>query len=587
MGLRVLLVYPEMPPTYWSMRYALPFIGKKAVFPPLGLLTVAALLPADAEVSLVDLNVAPLRDADLAAADLVFVSAMIVQKESMAQVVRRCNALGKPVVAGGPYPTSCHDQIEGVDHFVLNEAEVTLPLFLQDYARGEAKPLYASAEKPDLARTPAPRFDLVRRKDYAEMALQFSRGCPFDCEFCDIIELFGRRPRTKAPAQFLHELELLYAEGWRGPLFLVDDNFIGNRREVKALLAELIPWQRKHHHPFSFFTEASLDLATDEPLMDQMVQAGFNMVFLGIETPDLCALKAAGKQQNLRADLLASIRTIQRKGMEVCGGFIVGFDSDRGDIFERQARFIQEAAIPTAMVGLLTALPRTRLHRRLAAEGRLTGDSGGGNNTHDLRLNFRPKMEPRKLVDGYKRLLAEIYHPDHYFDRCLRLLKTLKPHRATRRKLHAMELRAFVRSLLVQTFSRYGWAYWRFLVKGFFARPLMVPETVTLAVKGHHYFKITRSLLELERFKAGLQELARAFEARLQTARAQGMPQRLPQHLAELRAARDRVLAQVQARYRRLPQDFRAYADDAVAAFRVTLDERLARIAGEAPIPIS
>jgi len=583
LGLKVLLVYPEMPPTYWSMRYALPFIGKKAVFPPLGLLTVAAMLPEDAEVSLVDLNVAPLRDAALVAADLVFISAMIVQKDSMAQVIRRCNALGKPVVAGGPYPTSCHEQIQGVAHFVLNEAEVTLPLFLQDYARGEAKPLYASTEKPDLTHTPPPRFGLVRRKDYAEMALQFSRGCPFDCEFCDIIELFGRRPRTKTPAQFLHELDLLYHEGWRGPLFLVDDNFIGNRREVRALLSELIPWQQKHHHPFSFFTEASLDLAADEPLMDQMVQAGFNMVFLGIETPDPCALKAAGKQQNLKADMLASIQKIQRKGMEVSGGFIVGFDSDAGDIFERQVRFIQEAGIPTAMVGLLTALPRTRLHRRLAAEGRLTGDSGGGNNTHDLRLNFLPKMEPRKLIDGYKRILAEIYHPDRYFERCLRLLKTLKPHRATRRQLHVMELRAFLRSLVVQTFSRYGWAYWRFLVQGFFARPLMVPETVTLAVKGHHFFKMTRSLLELERFKATLQDLVQAFEARLQAVTAQEFPQRL----AELKRRRDQALAQMQARYQRLPRDFRAYADEAVAAFRATLEERLASLMEDAPEPLA
>jgi len=579
LGLKVLLVYPEMPPTYWSMRYALPFIGKKAVFPPLGLLTVAAMLPAEAEIALVDLNVEPLTEAVVAQADLVFVSAMIVQKESMAQVVQLCNALGKPVVAGGPYPTSCHDQIQGVAHFVLNEAEVTLPLFLHDYALGQAKPLYTSTERPDLTRTPPPRFDLVRRKDYAEMALQFSRGCPFDCEFCDIIELFGRRPRTKTPAQFLHEMDLLYEEGWRGPLFLVDDNFIGNRREVRALLAELIPWQQQRHHPFTLFTEASLDLASDEPLLDQMVQAGFNMVFLGIETPDLCALKAAGKQQNLKADMLASIQKIQRKGMEVSGGFIVGFDSDAGDIFERQVRFIQEAAIPTAMVGLLTALPRTRLHRRLEAEGRLTGESGGGNNTHDLRLNFLPRMDTRKLIDGYKRILAEIYRPDRYFERCLKLLKTMQPPLTSRRKLHLMELRAFVRSLVVQTFSRYGWSYWRFLVQGFFARPLMVPETVTLAVKGHHFFKMTRSLLELERFKATLQELAGAFEARLQAATAQDFPQRL----AELKTLRDQAVGQMQARYQRLPRDFRAYADEAVSAFRATLEERLSRFANGVP----
>ena len=435
MGTRALLVYPEMPPTYWSMRYALPFIGKKAVFPPLGLLTVAAMLPKDFEITLVDMNLEPLRDSAIARADVIFASAMIVQKASLAQVIARGHAHGKPVVAGGPYPTSCHEEIQGVDHFVLNEAEATLPAFLRDFSRGRAQRIYTSAERPDITRTPAPRFDLARDKGYAQMALQFSRGCPHHCEFCDIIELFGRKPRTKTPAQLLHEMDLLYEAGWRGSLFLVDDNFIGNRREVKALLSELIPWQRARHHPFTFFTEASLDLASDEPLMDQMVEAGFNMVFMGLETPDLCTLKATGKPQNLKADMLASVRSIQRKGMEVSGGFIVGFDSDAEDIFERQIRFIQEAAIPTAMVGLLTALPRTQLHRRLQAEGRLTGESGGGNNTHDLRLNFVPRMEPGKLIEGYEHILAEIYRPDRYFERCLRLLRRLKRHRGSSRKL--------------------------------------------------------------------------------------------------------------------------------------------------------
>ena len=579
LGLKVLMVYPDMPPTYWSMRYALPFIGRKAAFPPLGLLTVAALLPPDAEVSLVDLNVAPLTDAAIARADLVFVSAMIVQKESLAQVVQRCNALGTLVVAGGPYPTSCHDQIPGVDHFVLNEAEVTLPAFLQDFAQGRAGAVYASTEKADLTRTPAPRFDLVRRQDYAQMALQFSRGCPYNCEFCDIIELFGRRPRTKSPAQFLSEMDLLYEQGWRGSLFLVDDNFIGNRREVRALLPELARWQRERHHPYTLFTEASLDLAADEPLMDLMVQAGFNMVFTGIETPDPCTLKAMGKAQNLKADMLASVRTLQRKGLEVTGGFIVGFDTDAGDIFERQIRFIQEAAIPTAMVGLLTALPNTQLHARLQAEGRLTRASSGGNNTHDLRLNFVPRMEARMLIEGYQRILAEIYRPDRYFERCLRLLRTLKRHRASARRVHLKEIRAFLHSLVVQTFSRYSWAYWTYLLRGFFTRPLLLAETVTMAVKGHHYFKMTRSLMELERFKAFLQDRARAFDARLEAARTQDFPQRL----AELGAFRDRLLRQAKARRRGLPKDFRAYADEAVAAFRATLEGHLARLAAQAP----
>ena len=573
LGLKVLLVYPEMPATYWSLRYVLPFIGRKALFPPLGLLTVAAMLPRDFELKLVDLNVEPLTAREVGAADLVFTSSMIVQKASLERVIRLCNDLGKPVVAGGPYPTHCHGEIRGVDHFVLNEAETTLPPFLRDLALGRPKPMYASAEKPDLRLAPTPRFDLIQGRPYAQMALQFSRGCPHACEFCDIIELFGRKPRTKTPAQLLLELDAVYRANWRGSLFLVDDNFIGNRKEVKALLPELIAWQRRHHHPFSFFTEVSLDLASDEPLMELMIEAGFDMVFLGIETPDRATLKAAGKQQNLREDMLASVRKIQRKGMEVAGGFIVGFDSDAGDIFERQVHFIQEAAIPTAMVGLLTALPMTRLHRRLAQEGRLTGEPGGGNNTHDLRLNFVPKMDRLQLLEGYKRILAEIYQPERYFERCLRLLRTLGQSVPPSRRIGLLEVRAFAMSLLVQTFSRYSWAYWKFLVKGGLARPRRIAETVTMAVKGHHYFRITQNLLELDRFKSTLDRLARAFEARL-------AGQDGPRQLAELKAFRTQALGQVRSRYGKLNKEFRSCADEAVAAFQATLDELIARQAG-------
>jgi radical SAM superfamily enzyme YgiQ (UPF0313 family) len=572
--LKVLLVYPEMPVTYWSLRYALPFIGKKAVFPPLGLLTVAAMLPSDFQLTLLDMNVEPLTRAAVAEADLVFTSAMIIQKASLERVIKLCNELGKPVVAGGPYPTSCHDQIPGVDHFVLNEAEITLPPFLQDLALGRAKPLYTSTEKPDLRLTPIPRFDLIRGRPYAQMALQYSRGCPHNCEFCDIIELFGRRPRTKTPDQLLGELEAVYQAGWRGALFLVDDNFIGNRKEVKALLPPLIQWQRERNRPFTLFTEASLDLASDEPLMDLMIEAGFDMVFLGIETPDAATLQAAGKQQNLKSDLLASVRKIQRKGMEVAGGFIVGFDNDADDIFERQVRFIQAAAIPTAMVGLLTALPHTQLHHRLQREGRLTESTGAGNNTHDLRLNFVPRMDPRKLIDGYKRVLAEVYNPDRYFERCLGLLRTMRRSASAPRRIRLMELRALVMSLVVQTFSRYGWAYWKFLLRAFLARPQMVPETMTMAVKGHHFFRITRNLLELDRFKSSLSRLAKAFEGRLEGIKGEDYANRL----ADLKAYRDQALEQMRSRYGKLNQDFRSYADEAVASFKATLDELVARL---------
>lgn len=495
MPVRALLVYPELPPTYWSMTYALPFVGKRASIPPLGLLTVAALLPAEWELTLVDMNVERLRAAAVAAADVVFTSSMIVQRESHERVVGLCNGLGKPVVAGGPYPSSGHEGIEGVDHFVLGEAEVTLPRFLADFREGRAVRVYRDTARPDICLTPPPRFDLVKRRRYSTMAVQYSRGCPHSCEFCDIVGLFGRRPRTKGPDQLLNELTLLYDAGWRGSVFVVDDNFIGNVREVKALLPRVAAWQRDRGHPFGLFTEATLALAEDPELMDDMVRAGFNMVFVGIETPDRETLASVGKRQNLRSDMLASVRAIQRKGMEVSAGFVLGFDTDPIDIFDRQIRFIQESGIPSAMVSLLTALPGTELHRRLQREGRLAGESSGGNSTYDLRLNFRPRMDARELLEGYKRVLAEIYAPERYFARCLDLLRSVKPHPTSARRITFTELRAFLHSLIRQTCSSYSFSYWKFLVRGLLARPRMLAETVTMAVKGHHYFRMTDIVL--------------------------------------------------------------------------------------------
>ncbi len=578
MGLRVLLVYPEMPPTYWSMKYALRFIGKKASLPPLGLLTVAAMLPEDYEVTLVDMNVEPLSEAAVAGADLVFTSSMLIQKESLEKVIRLCRNHGTRVVAGGPYPTSCHQRIQGVDHFVLNEAEVTLPRFLEDFEKGRPERIYSDPTKPDLALTPPPRFDLIRGKKYSSMSLQFSRGCPYSCEFCDIIELFGRKPRTKTPAQFLNELNLVYEEGWRGSLFVVDDNFIGNKKEVKALLPRVALWQQKRDYPFSLFTESTLNLADDDQLMDGMVSAGFNMVFLGIETPDLCTLEATGKRQNLKSDMLTSVRKIQAKGMEVSGGFILGFDTDPEDIFDRQIGFIQDAAIPVAMVGLLTAVPNTQLYRRLEAEGRLTHESVG-NNTHDLRLNFVPKMDLGKLLAGYKRVLSEIYRPDRYFDRCLKLLRSLKTHRTSHRRIKTAELRAFVLSLWRQTFSSYSWAYWKFLVRGFLAKPWMLAETVTMAVKGHHFFKMTKCVLEVDRFVRTLEDIARSFEETVRNVSAADLQVRV----AELTAYRDRVVARMRSRYRRLHRDFRVYAEEAITDFQATMDDLIARLSAGLP----
>jgi radical SAM superfamily enzyme YgiQ (UPF0313 family) len=362
--MKVLLVYPEFPETYWSFRHALSFEGKKSAFPPLGLLTISAMLPKTWERRLVDLNLRPLKSADLAWADIVFASAMLIQKESLHQVVQMCKAHGKRIVIGGPYITTSSTDVPEADHIFVGEAETTLPEFLRDLEAGTLKRIYQAPERPSLALTPVPDFQLASLNAYSAMSIQYSRGCPFQCEFCDIIEIYGRRPRTKTNEQMLAELEALYQAGWRGMVLVVDDNFIGNKPNVKQLLPVLAEWSEAHHHPFSFITEASVNLADDDELLEGMRRARFRRVFLGIETPVEESLKEAQKYQNTRHSLLESVRKIQNYGMEVMAGFIVGFDNDPEDIFERQIRFIRESAIPLAMVGLLNALPDTQLWRR-------------------------------------------------------------------------------------------------------------------------------------------------------------------------------------------------------------------------------
>jgi len=497
MNMKVLLVYPEFPETFWSFRGSLGFVGKKANFPPLSLLTVAALLPGNYEARIVDMNVLSLRQADLDWADIVFTSAMLVQKESLARLVERVNKAGKPIVAGGPYPTQCWEGIAGVDHFVLNEAEVTLGAFIADLEAGCARKVYQSAEKPDLERTPIPRYDLLDFKPYSSMMLQYSRGCPNDCEFCDIIELYGRKPRVKPPGQFVGEIESLYRLGYRGGIFIVDDNFIGNRVGVKEVLRRIIEWQEGHGRPFTFSTEASVDLAKDEELLALMVKAGFTMAFLGIETPVVESLVSAHKTANLGISLHDSVRRIQESGIEVTAGFIIGFDADPEDVAERQIAFIQESGIATAMVGLLSALPGTALYRRLAAEGRLLGESSG-DNTHELRLDFVPKMEASKLIDAYARVLTSIYDPKRYFERCGVLLSRL-PRRTGAGRAAAAErstlenARAFFLSFARQSFSRYGLHYLRFLATTLLHRPWALAKAIEKSIHGFSLFEITRT----------------------------------------------------------------------------------------------
>lgn len=557
---KILMVYPEIPPTYWSFKYALSFIGKKASIPPLGLLTVAAMLPREWQIKLVDMNVSPLTDEMIREADLIFLSAMIVQKKSFAEVVERCKKLGATVVAGGPYPSSSYEKIKGVDHFVLNEAEVTLPNFLHDWEEGKAKYVYKEDGKADITNSPVPRFDLISMEDYYHtMPLQYSRGCIFNCEFCDIIEMFGRQIRTKTIKQFLKELNHLFCFGWRGSVFIVDDNFIGNKRNVKQLLPAIAKWQKERNYPFHLFTEASINLAEDEELLNLMRDAGFNMVFVGIETPDEKTLIQTGKNQNVKHNLLNSVRKIQSKGIEVAGGFIIGFDSDPPDIFERQIEFIQQSGIVLAMVGLLTALPNTQLYRRLEKEGRLLAESTG-NNTHDLYLNFTPKMELATILEGYKRIIAHIYSPRAYFDRCLNFLYYLKPHQNSARKVRGDEIIALIKSLLRQTFSSYGYHYLWYLAQAIVINWRMFPEAVRQAIMGYHFFLITREIIAVDELKSRyfIEDIKSQYEKISKNIRNFD-PQK---KLRELQNVTNALIAEITERYLEIHEDFRDLAEE-------------------------
>jgi len=486
--MNVLLVYPEFPDTFWSFKHALKFVRKRACLPPLGLLTVAAMLPAEWGKRLVDLNVRRLREKDLAWADCVFVSGMTVQREAAREIVTRCKRAGVTVVAGGPLFTSEHEQFPEVDHFVLNEAELTLPLFLADFQQGCARRLYTSTEFPDLTQTPAPLWELADLGRYASMSVQYSRGCPFNCDFCNVTALFGHKPRTKTPEQVIAELDGLHAAGWHGPVFFVDDNFIGNKRHLKdELLPALIAW-RQGKRGWMFFTEASINLADDPELMALMVQAGFRTVFIGIETPDEESLAECSKIQNRGRDLVADVKRIQRAGLEVQGGFIVGFDHDTPAIFERQIAFIQQSGIVTAMVGILEAMPGTRLFERLKGEGRLNGQTTGDN--VDGTTNIVPRMNLDTLREGYQRILGTIYAPRHYYARIKTFLREYNPPRLKGR-FDVGDVKAFLRSILrLGILGRERYHYWKLLLWAFFRRRSVFPVAVTLAICGHHFRKV-------------------------------------------------------------------------------------------------
>ncbi|MFA6455768.1 MAG: B12-binding domain-containing radical SAM protein, partial [Bacteroidota bacterium] len=424
--MNILLVYPEYPTSFWSFKHALQFVSKQASFPPLGLLTVASLLPKDWNKKLVDLNTRQLTDEEIRWADYVFLSAMSIQSASAHAVIDRCKTLNAVIVAGGPLFTSSYEQYEHVDHLVLNEAEITLPLFLHDLAAGTPQHLYRTEEWADITTTPLPLWELVEQKYYSSMNIQYSRGCPYDCDFCDITVLYGRRPRTKTKKQVIAELDAIYQAGWRGPLFFVDDNFIGNKSKLKKeILPAIAEWMEQHVNPFYLNTEASLNLADDDELLQLMATVGFESVFIGIETPNEQSLLECNKSQNKNKDMIASVMKIQKAGIEVQGGFIVGFDSDHSMIFDEMITFIQQSGIVTAMVGLLNAPKGTRLHKKLLGEGRMLSSFTGSNT--DFSINFVPVMEVETLMNGYKQIVKTIYSHKEFYERVMTFLRTFDP----------------------------------------------------------------------------------------------------------------------------------------------------------------
>ncbi|MCX6347085.1 MAG: radical SAM protein [Actinobacteria bacterium] len=488
---KVLMVYPQYPNSFWTFKNTLKMIGKRAAYPPFGLLTVSSMLPSQWEKKLIDMNVGKLKDEDIAWADIVFISAMIVQKESVWEVIKRIKKSGKPIVAGGPlFTTGWEEFTKDVDHLVLGEAEENLYEFLDDLDSGKAKNIYEVKNFPDIGKSTVPEWNLINKKYYNSMCLQISRGCPFNCEFCDIVRLNGRLPRVKTKKQVVDELEALYQWGWRGGVFFVDDNFIGNKVELeKEILPAIIEWQEKRHQPFLFNTQVSIDLADKPQLIKLMVKAGITTLFIGIESPDDKSLEECSKFQNKNRDLVLSIKKLQNAGFEIQGGFIVGFDNDKPTIFQNQIEFIQKSGIVTAMVGLLTALPKTKLYQRLKDADRLVNESSGSNTSSDI--NFKPKMDKNTLIEGYKNIMKTIYSPKDYYKRVKTFLKEFKPPLRKAPTFGIYHIKALFSSLWLSGVRYNGQRYyWALLLWSLFRRPSGIPYVIGSSIMGIHLHKL-------------------------------------------------------------------------------------------------
>lgn len=484
--MNVLLIYPGYPATFWSFKHALPFINKKVSLPPLGLLTVASLIPREWEKRLVDLNAAELKDDDIMWADYVFISGMVVQRKSAKEVIKRVKGFGKMIVAGGPLFTNDYLDFENVDSFVLNEGEVTIPLFLDDLKNNTLKNIYSSDEKPDLLNTPVPDWSLLNLKDYASMSMQISRGCPFSCDFCDIIIMNGRVPRLKSPEQVIREMNALYEMGWHGGVFIVDDNFIGNKIEAEKILRSIIQWMDEKNRPFTLFTEASINLADDTKLMKLMQRANFDSVFIGIETPEEEGLKSCGKLHNTKKDLVEKVKIIQRHGIEVQGGFILGFDTDTEKTFDNMIRFIQSSGIVTAMVGLLHAIPETQLYKRLHSEKRIISVPTGDNT--DFSLNFIPMMNIESLMKGYKKVVDTLFTPKNFNKRIITYLKQYKKNAVNTKLTFRMQMKALSKTIWkIGIRGRGQIHFWKLILWTIFRKPYLISEAITKSIYGYHY----------------------------------------------------------------------------------------------------
>lgn len=486
--MNVLLVYPEFPDTFWSFKYAMKFINKAAANPPLGLITVAAMLPSSWNIKLVDLNLRRIKKEDWNWSDLVMISAMTVQRKSANELIVACKQNGKTVVAGGPLFTEEYQTFPEVDHFVLNEAEITLSEFLRDFENKQCKRVYTTDKYPDIKSSPIPRYDLLELNRYDAMSIQYSRGCPFNCDFCNVTALFGHAPRVKSTTQVLAELDALYSAGWRRNIFFVDDNFIGNKRHIKnEVLPALIEW-RKGKTGCLFITEVSINMADDPELLSLMASAGFVSVFIGIETPSEDGLVECHKTQNTKRDLIASVHRIQQNGIQVMAGFIIGFDTDKTSIFQSQFDFIQESGIITAMVGLLQAPHGTKLYDRMKADGRLIEEMTGDN--ADGTTNIRTIIEPQVLSRGYQNLMKELYAPKTFYLRINTFLSHFKPSKAPV-TIHLTEIEAFLKTIWFMGITgKDRFQYWALLFKVITRMPEKFPIAVTLTVYGYHFRRV-------------------------------------------------------------------------------------------------